>query len=486
MAQQRSDPARAAVEAGWAEFSDHALFVHIARAMRMYRPKERNPVPADGWALVSSDGAVYVHPRRRAEPAEWLYVFGHAAMHLALGHFRHSAVPRLWNIACDCVVTRFLLDLKFGKPICQPPIDELRPWDEDRWFRELSANGYPPWAAELSIAGSHDDDMRIERERRWGYAPEWARLFSEGMLEAVDQALERASNVTSTELQAKRTPAQRARAWFIDHYPLLGALAAGFELVEDASLCHRLSIAIAAISDQDRRIYLNPGAGLREDETRFVIAHELLHAGLRHSARCGNRDFFFWNAACDFVINGWLIEMGVGTPPSRGLLHDASLKGQSAETIYDVISRDLRTRRKLITLRGEGVGDMLDTPDSDGDSKLCDIDAFCRRALLSGLDLHLSGARGTVAAGLIEEIRALAQPPIPWEVSLAQWFDGYFSPIERRRSYARLSRRQSSTPDIPRPKYATDEAQFAGRTFGVVLDSSGSMQRGDLARALGA
>ena len=86
----------------------------------------------------------------------------------------------------------------------------------------------------------------------------------------------------------------------------------------------------------------------------------------------------------------------------------------------------------------------------------------------------------------MEEIRALSQPPIPWDVKLARWFDERFEPLEKHRTYARLSRRQSSTPDIPRPSWRYDEAARAGRTFGVLLDTSGSMDRSLLAAALGA
>jgi predicted metal-dependent peptidase len=486
---KRKDPAQEAVEAGFEQLCQHHLFAELARYLCLLRPKENNPVPDDGWALVSVDGSIHAHPRRRAEPGEWLYVFAHAALHLIFGHFRHSAASRSWNAACDCVVSRFLIDLKLGTPIAEPPLDELHAWDESRWFNEFQQHGIPPWALELSIAGPTHDDMRPHTSpvrSRWHVERDWARLFSAGMLNAVDQALQRASGVGSTDVAARRTPAQRARAWFIDHYPLLGALAAGFELLEDSATCQKLAIAVAAISDEERRIYLNPGAGLSEEETRFVIAHELLHAGLRHSVRCAGRDFFLWNVACDFVINGWLIEMGVGEPPARGLLHDPALRGQSAETIYDMIGRDLRTRRRLVTLRGQGSGDMLDGARAAGASRTTDLDSFCRRALLGGLEMHLGSGRGLLPAGLVEEIRALAQPPIPWDVALAQWFDGWFAPLERTRTYARLSRRQSSTPDIPRPRYVLNEALHAGRTFGVVLDSSGSMARSDLARALGA
>jgi hypothetical protein len=85
----------------------------------------------------------------------------------------------------------------------------------------------------------------------------------------------------------------------------------------------------------------------------------------------------------------------------------------------------------------------------------------------------------------VEEIRALSQPPIPWDVRLAQWFDDHFAPLETVRSYARPSRRQSSTPDIPRPRWVPAPGAEDGRTFGVVLDTSGSMDRDVLAKALG-
>ena len=36
---------------------------------------------------------------------------------------------------------------------------------------------------------------------------------------------------------------------------------------------------------------------------------------------------------------------------------------------------------------------------------------------------------------------------------VARWFDAYFPPIVRTRTYAKPSRRQSSSPNIPRPGY---------------------------------
>jgi len=85
----------------------------------------------------------------------------------------------------------------------------------------------------------------------------------------------------------------------------------------------------------------------------------------------------------------------------------------------------------------------------------------------------------------VEEIHAVSRPPIRWDVELAKWFDQQFEPLEKRRSYAHLSRRQSAAPDIPRPAWRMEEEPAEQRIFGVVLDTSGSMGRALLAAALG-
>ena len=107
------------------------------------------------------------------------------------------------------------------------------------------------------------------------------------------------------------------------------------------------------------------------------------------------------------------------------------------------------------------------------------VDDFCRSALQQGLEYHIADKRGLIPAGLVQEMRALAMPPIPWDVALGRWFDIHFQPLEAKRTYARPSRRQGSTPDIPRPRYVLGEFPEYSRTFGVVLDTSGSMYGND-------
>ncbi|MET8332467.1 hypothetical protein ABZV14_22560 [Streptosporangium canum] len=40
---------------------------------------------------------------------------------------------------------------------------------------------------------------------------------------------------------------------------------------------------------------------------------------------------------------------------------------------------------------------------------------------------------------------------------MARWFEEHVPTVEKRRSYARASRRQASSPDIPRPGWVRPE-----------------------------
>jgi predicted metal-dependent peptidase len=449
---------------------------------------EGNGCPDDGWAVVTGDGDILVHPTRRADPDEWVHVLAHTLLHLGFGHFS-GGEGREWNAACDCFVASFLADLKLGRPP-GGPLPDLPAGSEERLYTRFRREGIPPSLAALGTAGPHPDMLPgTGQTSYYGRPVDWRACFGRGLTMAVSSAVNVAAG-REPHLGARgnvTTGAMRARDWFISSYPLLGALAAAFEIVEDPLVCQRLGISVAAVDAQSREIFMNPAAGLDEGECRFVMAHELLHVGLRHLQRREGRDPFLWNVACDYVINGWLVEMRIGDLPQLGVLYDPELKGESAESVYDRIVTDVRRFRKLATLRGVGAGDMLERhPVAARDSGSVDLDEFYRRCLGQGLAYHEDAGRGFLPAGLVEEIRALSQPPIPWDVELARWFDDHFTPLEKVRTFARPSRRQSSTPHIPRPRWIPEPGAEDGRTFGVVLDTSGSMDRDLLAKALGA
>jgi predicted metal-dependent peptidase len=507
---------------------------------------DRYRCPPDGWAVVTSDGGICLHRDRRGEPEEWAWAIAHCLLHLGFGHLavRHhkdwtaaaglpprARWPRTaaadgfdpaWNLAACVTVNRFLAHLKIGRPPAG--------LGEEAGPQQLAGPGHsastgPSASPGHSVSTGHSASPAGQEERlasrlreftgplnlsaagtggpggdlRWAGAAggragraqvDWPDLLAAGLADAVGAAVDvaggAAASLTGEGGRRARTPWRQALGWFVSSYPLLGGVAAAFKLVEDAEVCRLHGIAVAAISPSAAELYVNPLTGGDEGERRFVIAHELLHAALRHDTRGGGRDPWLWNVACDYVINGWLTEMSVGDLPAA-VLYDPALKGKSAEEVYDQIAAGRRRARKLATLRGYGAPDILPGRLGGADpAGGVDLDEFYRRCLADGLAYHRGQGRGLLPGGLIEEIRALTEPPVPWDVELARWFDAHFAPLERRRSYARASRRQAATPDIPRPGWYRPEELSDSRTFGVVLDTSGSMDRRLLGKALGA
>lgn len=434
----------------------------------------REPMRKEDWAYVTSSGWLYVNPQRQATAADWVYILSHCCLHLALGHIRKEKQGNvLWERACDCVIARFLLASKIGKPPAQfaelPPANAKEEEAFYQWLSERPDEKLPNYFT----MSSGQSGMRFD------YLPtgqDWRQLFSEDLQWSIRKALRGAADAQEKSSCTCR-PAELARAWFVSSYPLLGAIAARFRLITDGTALAHMGVRIAAVSCHMAEIYINPHAGLSTEEWRFVLAHEFLHAALHHADRLEGRNPLLWNMACDFVINDWLLDMHVGSMPD-GALYDAQFHGLSAEAVYDRILSEARRYEKLRSgdlLYGEGGIDAADGA----------LDDFYRRALQRGLQYHESSNRGFLPAGLIEEIHALSMPPIPWDVQLGTWFVRQFPTAQPHRSYARMSRRQSAAPEIPRPAWIYPSEPQAEKTFGIVLDTSGSMPRSLLAAALG-
>ncbi len=482
----RKDPGLAAVMLGWSSVRRHPMFSHVAEELDVIR---RDGIrPDDGWAQVDSETCdIVVDPVRRASPEEWAWVFAHLVLHLGFGHLdpRPPSSSRVEATAADVEVDRFLASLRFGRsPFALPAIWPVG--SPERLVAEWRLTGVPAGFETCGTAGSAS--CVTQGRRSYSGPPDWRQLFAYGLTDAVSAAMDVAggARLSLSDRSAPLPVWERARRWFLSAYPLLGATMSALTLVADAEIARGWDIPIAAVDPVAGELYVNPLAVLTEREWRFVLAHESLHAALAHHTRTGGRDPYLFNLATDFVINGWLLEMGVGEMPA-GLLHDPRFAGQSSEEVYDRIATDARRYRKLSTLRGRAQPDVLDSGGrmpSAGAS--VDLDEVLRRSLGTGLDLHLGEGRGHLPSALVSEMRALAQPPLRWDVELARWFEEMFPALDPVRTYARPSRRQAATPDIPTPGWLTPEVPTVRRTFGVVLDTSGSMDARLLGKALGA
>ncbi len=484
--------------------NQHPLFGRL-RISRIIVPKSRlgKNVPAK----VSSSGTIYLNKDCDMTPQEWAYIIAHCMLHISFGHFDadrmpgywqkvsekkqtwvNDYIPDLWNMACDIFITRFLADIKFGNTDIN--VDMLSNYSsagtELKIYEELVDRHIDPVENRFGTAGDCPDMIGTETPVTYRFGKnQHITDFAYALADSVRSIIDKAAD-PSAVCKKGYTVMDRAAEWFINHYPLLGGIATGFRIVSTWRRNDLNDIEIAAVNIVEGEIYVNPASGLTFDEWKFVLAHEYLHAGLQHHARRNGRDPYLWNIACDFVINGWLNEMQIGIMPCNGLMYDETLKNQSAEEIYDRLTENIRKNSKLSTFRGYGMGDIIDKGWTAESGKGTSLDDFCKSALRSGLEYHTSTSRGYIPAGLIEEIKALSMPPVPWDVELAKWFDTWFSPLEKRRTYARPSRRQSSTPDIPRPSWIQADIPEHSRTYAVIIDTSGSMSPVLIGKALGA
>ena len=458
-------------------------------------------------AKVSSSGYVYLNKDCDRTPKEWAYIIAHCMLHLSFGHFDaermpgywqqindqkqkwvNDYIPALWNMACDIFITRFLADVKFGSSNIDMTLLSTygSASSELKIYEQLVDRHISPDSNVFGTAGEYPDmigtdDPIIYKYGKNRHITDFAYALADSVHSVINEAADRSASDGK-----HKSVTEKAAEWFINHYPLLGGVATGFKIIDTRQRSDLNDIEIAAVDVVSGEIYVNTAAGYTLDEWKFVLAHEYLHAGLQHHARRNGRDPYLWNIACDFVINGWLNEMQIGIMPHDGLMYDETLKDQSAEEIYDRLIGDLRKNSKLSTFRGYGKGDIIDKGWSPDAGKATSLDDFCKSALRSGLEYHTSTSRGYIPAGLIEEIKALSMPPVPWDVELAKWFDTWFMPLEKHRTYARPSRRQSSTPAIPRPSWVKADIPEYSRTYAVIIDTSGSMSPTLIGKALGA
>jgi len=98
-------------------------------------------------------------------------------------------------------------------------------------------------------------------------------------------------------------------------------------------------------------------AELTEAQTVTLMMHELLHIAMRHLPRCGKRDHYLWNIACDAMVNGTICtdykldgtnpdsirdlncitvkDAKIQTGPDWVFVENLNIEGMSVEEYYD-------------------------------------------------------------------------------------------------------------------------------------------------------
>ena len=75
--------------------------------------------------------------------------------------------------------------------------------------------------------------------------------FADSLRRSLRKSIQLAGGMTKAEQKARKnnnTGYHRAKEWFVSSYPLLGAVAAGFQLVDDLAVVQRMRVPIAAVN----------------------------------------------------------------------------------------------------------------------------------------------------------------------------------------------------------------------------------------------
>ena len=453
-----------------------------------------NRVP-DGFMYLDENAVIRVQPHKSALLHEWSFYALHLMYHLALGFLEppeYYPEPELWKLAAEMLVNQQIAGLPMVTVLRDFPVAP-RPSRFGSLFRRLNQNDKVPQTPD-QLVESWLENNNPPRFLNWltpagAYAPDIMGTRVESIrtyrsMYILDQ-IKRLKPVDNIRRKYVDSMILRAYDWVQDHFPLLSAAAATFEL--DFEHAEQYNIAIAAVSARDQIIFVNPQVDLNELEWQWVLVHEILHVVLEHQQRLGQREPLIWNVACDYVINNWLEQMGVGMRP-QNVLFKEEYKGTDAETIYDsLIKNGGNDQLKIVTFRGDGMGDMLDFDSKYNGTRpprfrnrfRTGPRQMAQNAARDMLEDESNGqSRGHLPGELIDELdlgkmlRDRVEIP-EWKAELAEWFNIQFTPRPPRRSYARLSRRQSAVPHIPLAGKAPID--YHSPTFGVLLDTSGSM-----------
>jgi predicted metal-dependent peptidase len=121
----------------------------------------------------------------------------------------------------------------------------------------------------------------------------------------------------------------RARTQLVLDHPFFGSLALRLSLVEDESTKTAFTDGVV--------IGYNPAftGTLDLAQTKWLLAHEVMHVACMHHTRREDRDIDRWNVAADYAINGILEEAGFKAP--EGFLLNPDFTGKSAEAIYALL-----------------------------------------------------------------------------------------------------------------------------------------------------
>jgi predicted metal-dependent peptidase len=217
---------------------------------------------------------------------------------------------------------------------------------------------------------------------------------------------------------------QRARTALLLDHPFFGTLL--------FRLKGRETLAVETMATDGISLFYNPRFvdTLTAAELCGVLAHEVLHPGLQHHVRRGNRSPVRWNMACDYAINPLVVDAGLSLPV--GILLEDRFHGMSAERIYNLLVEEeddgAGSRPAKATSAGNGgddgipntpvtlggIGQVLDAPvPENADGKTAEDQAREWQIAVEQSET-ISKIAGRLPAGLERCLDGAAEARVDW------------------------------------------------------------------------
>lgn len=272
--------------------------------------------------------------------------------------------------------------------------------------------------------------------------------------------------MTRRPIEQKILVARTSLMW--DH-PFFGALSVQMQIV-DATGDPRID----TMATDGRHLFYDESfvMGLKKDELLFVMAHEVMHNALEHQIRRQSRDPGRWNEACDYAINGELVEAKVGTMPKGGLLQ-TRFTGLSAEEIYRILDDEQSgSRSGAGPASGTGndpggCGGVLDAAPAHDHAALAEARAEVQTKVRQAAAIAKGLNAGKLPAGIQRIVDRLLKPVVDWRAVLRRFVD---ESLTRDFSWAKPNRRF-----LPMGLVLPGQVSDGLSHFVIAVDTSGSI-----------
>ena len=209
-----------------------------------------------------------------------------------------------------------------------------------------------------------------------------------------------------------------------------------------------------------RKIFFNEDFlnSLSSKEQNALMLHEVLHMALLHVTRRQSRDPHIWNIAADIVVNN-LIERNTSFPLPEGAITDNRFQDKSVEYIYEALLKSKKKYNLVISdiLQPSNANSDETNANSDESKKdsndviaplsqeeIDEIESFWKdkMEILKNTSEHqLSNGKGSLPAGIEQEISTILEPEVDWRHALWKYVGktpADFDDLDRRFIYKGL------------------------------------------------